>query len=200
MKKLVTLMMLLAMVLFWTGCGSDDDGPSGPTPPTDAEVLGAGWIATEAGQWADAEAEFRTLLERGALLAEAHDGLGWVFGYQSAPDSAVVHFQAALDAGAADESIANQTQAGLAFALHAQGEHAACLVPAATVPTSWTFAHDAGIDGLDVALVRAAANYMLGQFQDSLDALILVDPAFTADVTTVDGRAALAARIEELMN
>lgn len=198
MKKLIILILGTALALAG-GCSSDDDGPSAPPPPTDAEVLAAGWTAFESDDLAEAEARFRVLLDRGALLAEAHDGLGWTFARQSLPDSAVVHYAAALARGAADLEIADQTHAGQAFVLGARGDHTEAVAAALEVDAAWVFVHDADLDHDDVVLTLAVAHYALGAFADSLAAVQQLDPGFLADVTTVDGRAELAARIEALL-
>lgn len=198
MKKLIILILGAALALAG-GCSSDDDGPSAPPPPTDAEVLAAGWTAFESDDLAEAEARFRVLLDRGALLAEAHDGLGWTFARQSLPDSAVVHYAAALARGAADLEIADQTYAGQAFAFGARGDHNEATVAALEVDPAWVFAHDAALDHRDVLLTLAVSQYAMGAFHGSLAAVQMLDPFFVADVTTVDGRAELAARIEALL-
>ncbi|MBD3220422.1 hypothetical protein GF314_04195, partial [bacterium] len=133
-----------------------------------------------------------------ALPAEAHDGLGWVFAAQNAADSSVVHFEAALAAGADTLAIEDQTHAGLAFASAAVLDFQACLDAAAEVDEDWVFAHDDRFDHTQVVLLEATAHYALGDFAASLAALQEVDPEFDADVGTPDGRAGLAARIEEL--
>jgi len=138
------------------------------------------------------------LLDRGALLAEAHDGLGWTFGRTNEPDSAITHFEAAFTNGAGDLVVIDQAYAGLAFASSAAGDHADCLTAAAEVGSSWVFAHDSNYDRDAVTLLEAMAYYALGQFTESLAAVQLLDATFTADVETVEGRAALAAKIEEL--
>jgi glycosidase len=194
---IVTLLLALLLCL---GCSGDDDPnvPDDPSGPTDAEVLAAGWQAYEDGDLAAAEDEFRELLARARRLAEAHDGLGWTFAAQNAADSSLVHFTAAVAARADTMAIADQTHAGLAFALAASLQWEDCLVAAALVASDWTFAHDDRFDHDQVVLLAALAHYALGDFAASLAAVQELDPEFTVDVETPGGRADLAARIEEL--
>jgi len=200
MKTLRILWLLALPLLVLAGCGDDDDGgPTPPTPPTDQEVLDAGWAAFTAGDLAEAEAQFRILLDRGALLAEAHDGLGWTFAGQSAVDSALVHYEAAVAAGGDTGTIADQLHAGLAFASDAAGAWQDVLDAAAEVPSGWVFAHDDTVDRDAVTLLEAIAHYALADFAASLAAVQELDPAFDADVGTAAGRAELAARIEALL-
>ncbi len=198
MKKLLTLVILIAALALSLGCSSSDDPPPPPTPPTDAEVLASGWSAFASADYAEAESQFRELLGRGQLLAEAHDGLGWTFARQNEADSTLTHFNAALDAGAADLDIADQTYAGLAFGLHASQDFTDCLTAASQITGGWVFEHDNGLDRDDVTLLEAMAHYALGQFEEALTKVQELDSSFDADVSTVDGRAALAARIESL--
>lgn len=199
MTYLRSFWLLAVVLLVLAGCsGDDDDGPSQPPADTDAEVLADAWAGFESDDLATAETRFRELLGRGTMPAVAHDGLGWTFAVQNAADSASVHFEAAVTAGAADLPIADQTHAGLAFAAAGGLDWQACLAAADEVASGWSFAHDASVGHDDVVLLTAAAHYALGDFAASLAAVQVLDPGFTADVGTVAGRAALAARIESL--
>jgi len=200
MKNLRYLGILILPLVLMVGCSSDSDDPPPPPPepPSDAEVLAEGWSAYTTADYAEAETQFRELLGRNALVAEAHDGLGWTFARQSAADSALTHHEASLVARGDTLAIADQMYAGLAFARSAAGDNAGCVTAAGEVATGWVFDHDSDLDYDDVVLVTAMAHYALGDFADALVAVQVLDPDFTADVDTVEGRAALAARIEEL--
>lgn len=191
-------LLLLMLPVLICACSSSDDGPTTPPPPTDAAVLAAGWAAFTAGDLPAAGAEFRELISRGALKADAHDGLGWTSARLSQADSSHFHFELSLDNGAADLPIADEVFAGLAFALDALNLHEDCLLAAAQVSSDWVFTHDPDLDHDDVVLLTAIAHYALGDFEASLLAVQILDPDFDADVETVAGRAQLAARIEEL--
>jgi Flp pilus assembly protein TadD len=201
MKKLLILTLVSLPLVLAVGCGGDDDDPTPPPePPNDAEVLDAGWDAFASGDYAEAETQFDELLSRGRLVAEAHDGLGWTFARQNDAAAASVHFTAAFNAGADTLEIEDQAHAGLAFADHAIERYAECLTAAAEVAADWVFAHEGALDRDDVTVLEAAAHYALGQFAQALAKVQELDPQFTADVETVEGRAALAARIESLFS
>jgi hypothetical protein len=186
-------------ILVLAGCSSDDDdGPTTPPADTDQEVLDDAWAGFEGGDLATAGAKFRELLGRGTMIPVARDGLGWTFAVQNEADSSLVHFAAALAAGADTLAIADQAQAGLAFASAAALEFQDCLDASAQVSTGWVFAHDDRFDHDQVVLLAAGAHYALGDFAASLAAVQQLDAGFTADIGTVEGRAALAARIEQL--
>lgn len=161
-------------------------------------ILADGWTAFEAADFAAAEAEFNRILGFNVHEAEAHDGLGWTFARQSDAGSAASHYESALAAGSGGLDIADEVQAGLAFARSATLEFEASLEAASLVSNAWVFAHDDQIDRDDVTLLEASAHYALGDFAASLAAVQILDPSFDADVDTVAGRAALAAKIESL--
>jgi tetratricopeptide (TPR) repeat protein len=200
MNKLLILAISSLLLGFAVGCGGDDDGDNPPPqPPSDAEVLQAGWDAFTAGDYAEAEAQFDELLGRERRVAEAHDGLGWTFARQNEASEASVHFSAAFAAGADTLAIEDEAHAGLAFAQHALERHVECLAAAAEVAADWVFAHEGALDRDDLTVLEASAHYALGEFADALARVQELDPSFDADVATVEGRAALAARIESLL-
>jgi hypothetical protein len=200
LRTLALLALLALPLLPLTGCGDDDgDDTPPPTPPTDEEVYLAAWADYEDQDLAESEAGFRELLGRGALLPEAHDGLGWVFAARSQGDSALVHFEAAVAAGGAAGEIADQLHAGLAFARETAAQWQGVLDAAGEVPQGWVFQHDETLDRDDVTLLEAVAHYALGDFTSSLGLVQVLDPTFQADVSTAAGRAELANRIEELL-
>ena len=197
--KVFWLLLLALPLALCAGCGGDDDnGP--PPPPTDQEVLAAGWDAFEAGDLAEADEQFRELLARGVLRAEAHNGLGWRFAYGAEPDSALVHFQAPAVAEIDDADLDDEINAGLALTFDALDRPADTLVASAAVAAAWVFAHDGTLTHDDLVVLRAVAQYALGDFAASLVEVQRLDPTFDADVDTPAGRAALAAKIEELLS
>ncbi len=198
MKKLILLVFLTLPLILTVGCSSSDDPQPPPEPPSDAEVLAAGWTAFESGDYAEAEAKFNELLGRDALKAEAFDGMGWTNARLNEANRSVGYFISAFTNGADDLDIADQTNAGMAFARHGNEEFFLCLFYAAEVASDWEFAHDPDLDRDDVTLLEAMAHYAEGEFSDSLAKVQELDAGFTADVATVDGRAALAAKIESL--
>jgi len=199
MRMRISLIILAVPLLMLAGCSSDDESTPPTTPPSDQSVLDAGWAAYEAGDYAGAETEFRELLGRQALVAEAHDGLGWNFAGLGEADSALAHHQQSLAQGGDELPIADQMHAGLAYALSADNQHAECITAADEVSTDWVFAHDETLDHDDVVALQASAHYVLGQFAESLLAVQQVDATFDCDVATVEGRAELAAKIESLL-
>ena len=54
MKKLLILALVTLPLALAVGCGGDDDTTPPPTPPTDAQVLAAGWSAFTGLDYAEA--------------------------------------------------------------------------------------------------------------------------------------------------
>lgn len=197
--KTTTSVILMVLLLAVAGCGGDDT-TTPPPPPSDAKVLSDAWTALGQGDTAGAASGFRTLLSRQALVPQAYDGLGWTFTITAAADSALANFRRSAAAGVDTTSVQDQARGGQCFAENAGGYHAEAVSAGSLVSSGWVFTLDSSVSYYDVVLTMAASHYLLGQFTDSLGALNLVDPGFTADVETVEGRAALAARIEQLLN
>jgi tetratricopeptide (TPR) repeat protein len=200
MKRTFLLLIILPLITWFAGCGGGGDGGSTPPdPPTDAEVLDDAWSALDDGDLAEAEEEFRRLLSREALIPQALDGLGWTFTVGADPDSALANFRRAAAAGVDTTDVQDQARAGQCFAENAMGHHDEAITAGEMVTMPWSLVLDRTYDGDDVHLTLASSHYMLGDFEDSLQALNQVIN-FVADVETVEGRAALAAKIEELLN
>jgi hypothetical protein len=197
--KTTTRLILVILLAALAGCGGDDNGTA-PTPKTDFQVYEGAWSSLRLGDTTGAESGFRTLLNRGALVPQAFDGLGWTFLVAVDADSALANFRHAVDAGVDSTNTEDQARAGQCVSANALGEHTEAVFAGARVDENWTFTHTSTVTHDDVALTMAASHFALGDFVESLDALKMVDPAFNADMATVEGRARLAARIEALLN
>ncbi len=196
MSWMMSLMMGLLILL--ASCGGDDGGTPTPNPPSDAEILADGWAAFSAGDLDGAIEKFDDLVGRGVLLAEAHSGLGWSYSRNNNPAGALTDFGLALDETPTG-TLADDVNAGLAFASNAAGAHTDCVTYSAAVSETWVFAPDPSVNHQDIIVLAAASHYYLGQFSLSLIEVQRLDATFTADVGTAAGRAELAAKIEELL-
>jgi hypothetical protein len=96
-------------------------------------------------------------------------------------------------------AVSQQARAGQCFAENALGHHAEAVSAGEMVTAPWSLTLQDTYDFADVALTLASSHYMLGNFEESLAAVNQI-VNFMTDVSTVEGRAALAALIEELLN
>jgi hypothetical protein len=182
-----------------------DPGPGpGPEGPTYAERIAAAWASFSAGQYTAARSAFAAAVAADATRADAYAGLGWSELRLDAPDAA---HQAFLDGNTrtGTDPVLADLFAGWAFAWNARqaaaGRHAESntrIAQAEALTPAWVFAPEAGMDAADLTLLAAENFFALGDFASSLARVQVLDPAFTANVGTVTGQAALATRIEAL--
>jgi tetratricopeptide (TPR) repeat protein len=199
MKKRCFLLIaiLFSSLLLLYGCGEDE-----VVKPTAEKLIQQGWAKLEAGNNADASADFNAALGLDAEAYEAYLGLGWAELRQNHAGLAENAFVTYL----AKVSDSDDTKAGLALAYHAQNKFEDAIHMAEDVLSSdppWIFSRDSRIDYLDLALVLAHSYYATDDFSQSLAVLKeyfddLLPPNFDPNVETPEGRAELAAEIEEL--
>ena len=89
--------------------------------------------------------------------------------------------------------------AGGAFVLNAQKNYAQSnqkLDQALGIDASWNFAFGLALNANDLHLLKAQNHFLLGEFSESLSAVLVLNASFTGDVLTNEGRAALASATE----
>lgn len=186
------------------GAGPEPDPDPDPDPPTYDERVSTAWTSFTTGSYATARAGFLAAIATDAAPAEAHTGLGWSELKLDDPDAAHAAF---ANGSARTGTVATLADlyAGWAFAWNARQtavdrheESNACIAEAEQREPDWAFDPLPGLDADDLSLLAAANLFALGAFDSSLARVQGLDPAFTADVGTAAGQAALAARIEEL--
>jgi len=193
MKQLIYFLVLSIIFVMIMGC-SDDGGSSGLS---DEEILALGWENFGLGNYTDAIDNFNELIENEAYLPEAYSGLGWSYSRFGQLQNSVTNFNNGLDNEPTDD-VGNDIHAGLSFVQEALGNYTDALTSTDEVGTAWQFEHDSQLSFNDIILLRAICYYALADFSNSLIEVQILDPEFEADVGTEEGRAALAAKIEEL--
>lgn len=192
MKKYLFPIVLLSLSLLCLNCSKNSTGNL-----SDSELLSAGWEEFRARDYGAARDHFTELAGRNALLADAYCGLGWSRLYLGALASALEDFETALNENPSAET-SSDIYAGKCFGYDALGNSQQCVEASAQIAITWQFRYRSGLSYSDIRLVRAANLYALGEFSLSLAEVRFLDPSFNADINTVEGRAALAARIESL--
>ncbi len=195
MKTKMIVMVLAFFIAIFSGCS--DEGTSKTSSPSDKEVLDFGWNNFVAGDYSAAKDNFNELITREALLADAHSGLGWSNTFLDLLQNAADEFNFALNTQPSD-SLKNDIYAGLSFVYDALNYPQECISATDNVATNWQFAYKADLDFNDIILLRAINYYALGEFDNSLIEVQRLDQSFNTDVSTVEGRAALANKIEAL--
>ena len=192
MKKYLFSVILLTLGLLCLNCSKDSTGNL-----SDSELLSAGWEEFSARDYGTARDYFAELAGRGALLADAYCGLGWSRLYLGSLALAIEDFEAALNENPSTVT-RNDILAGMCFGADASGDPQACIEFGGNVAPGWQFRYRTSLSFSDITLVRAASYYALGDFAASLTEVRLLDASFSVNVNTVEGRAALAAKIETL--
>ena len=158
---------------------------------TPAELLVDGWEAYEAGDYEKALDLFARAVEGDPYLEEAYCGMGWAYAKLdrlSEAEDALKEYQT------------TDAKAGLAFVYNALKRYEESIAMARDVleesPT-WHFVHG-DADYRTLRLLIAQDLYALARFEESLAEVRLLDGSFSADVSTPEGRASLASKIERL--
>lgn len=184
------------------GCNDSSNTTEPPLPvdsgePNYEERLTFAWQKFGSGNYEGAKVIFEELIENNTLLADAYTGLGWCNANLNSLDAAVLNFNQAL-LNQPSEELANDIHAGLSFTYDAKNLSSQCLSTTEKIDPDWEFEHRVDLDYDDIIALRAMNYYAMGSFQSSLVEVRRLDPYFSAQVGTVEGRAALAGKIEAL--
>ena len=191
------MVALFSSLLLVYGCGEDDDGGG----QSAQQLINQGWAKFGAGDHAGASADFNAALGLDPQAYEAYFALGWAELRMSHAGLAQNAFETYLDSVSSGSNIPD-AKAGLALAYHAQDMFNDAIDAAEEVlganPT-WSFSRAPSIDYQDLALILAQSYYEIGDFDQSLQAVRdFLDPAFSADTSTPEGRKQLADKLEDL--
>jgi len=143
--------------------------------------------------------DFAAATQGDANLVDAYNGSGWANAKLNALAAAVASF----NTGLGKDSVNLQMRAGLAFVLNAQKLYTSSITADTTVlgaNSTWSFSRDTSINAADLHLLLAEDYFALTppDFLASKREVQILDPSFVADVATIAGQTALAARIETL--
>lgn len=197
MKKrwFLVIAILFSSLLLVNGCGENGE----ITEPTVDELIKQGWAKLEAGNDADASADFNAAIGLSADTNEAYLGLGWAELRQNHAGLA----EEAFETYVAKFPGSDDAKAGLALACDAQDKFKDAIDNAEDLLSSnptWSFSHDSGINYLDIALVLAYG-YYYGEADFSQSLAVVqqyFDPSFNPDLSTDEGQDQLANKLESL--
>ena len=193
MKKLILIILTISSLQFLSSCSD--------TTKTDEksaeEIVQLGWDNFSKGEYTDAKYYFQMAIGMDNSLADAYNGLGWTMAKLDSIDVSIENFLICLEK-TSNDNIILEANAGLAFDYNVQDNHQQCIDHAENIESGWIFSHNTNIDCNDITLLMAISYYALGNFEQSLAKVQILDTGFDADVTTPQGRAELAEKIEEL--
>jgi tetratricopeptide (TPR) repeat protein len=140
---------------------------------------------------------FNKLLEKGDSLAIAYTGIGWcksrLYEFNEAKtnlNNALLHNPYNLQK--------DNIFSGLAFVQDALNEYENCIQSTDSISTDWNFQYDSTLNYNDIILLRAVNFYSISDYYKSYLEVKKLDDSFTTNINTVEGRAKLAEKIEEL--
>lgn len=191
--NLITRGGLLILFVFWA-CSKDSTEPQGPTY---SELISQGWSAFKQGQYQNANQKFSEAKTRYGSRPEAFTGLGW--GFFKLDD--LMQADLEFGSGSTKNNPSLDLYAGWAFVLNAQKNYSTSNIQADQVFTqnpNWSFSYGLPLDANDLHVLKAQNYFLLGNFAESLAEVQLLNPAFTANILTDEGKAALAEEIERL--
>lgn len=198
MRKIHLILLIgLGIFLLFGGCKKGTVTLQEDVQYTLDELIAQGWAAFEQSDYMTAKDKFYSAKMMNPLEKEVYSGLGWSYFKLDSLEQATVEFNicACLSEPTADIA------AGWAFTLNTMKEYASSTEKASAaiaIDSSWVFAHGLSLDVRELHLLKAENYYLLGSFAESLLEVKILNPAFTADITTDFGRSALAAEIERL--
>ncbi len=185
-------MILGAFMIAIAGCGSGGGGSESAD-----QLVAEGWTAYLSRSYGVASSKFSQALAINGNLVDAYNGSGWSLAKLNLPDSAVTQFNKGLNRDTANAEI----RAGLAFVDNALKLYTQSITLATAVlqaKPSWVFSRDNSVNSQDLHLLLAEDYFALASYPESLTQVQVLNPAFTADVSTVTGQTSLAKEIERL--
>jgi tetratricopeptide (TPR) repeat protein len=194
MKILIYAMFGLVLLLI-AGCESDNG--TTPTEYTAQELTEQGWDLFGTVDYLSALEKFEEAISKETNYVEAYCGAGWATARLTDLASSVSYFSSCISLN----SSYVDGHAGLAFVYNAQKKYLSAITSANSAlsqNSAWFFQHDESLNYNDLHLLLAECYFFLLNFENCLAQVKILNTSFTADITTYDGRAALAAEIERL--
>jgi tetratricopeptide (TPR) repeat protein len=191
--KILRLIIIINLI-FMLNCEKDN----GTEPSGDAALITeGGWVSFQYKGYQAALDKFEEAISIDANYADAYNGAGWANARLSNLTDAISNFNQAISLN----STFVDALAGIAFAYNAQKMYEqsnSSAIAALNSNSNWIFSRDTNVDYNDLYLVIAANYFALGNLTNALEYVQKIDPSFNVDVSTYDGKAELAEKIENL--
>ena len=159
--------------------------------------LNAGLTAFENGDYDDAFSHFMDAQNIDGQNYLTYSWTGWVWLKKGDPTSAYMSFTDALSLDNSDPD----THAGFAFSENAGKKYEDSNTHANNAlsrDSQWSIAHGLDLDYAHLYLLRAMNYFNLGDYDNSLEEVQLLDEDFNPNLDTPEGVAELAAKIQDL--
>ena len=218
-SKNIVIIVILGIILFAGSCRKQYQA-------TEEHMADYGWLLFEnsssLSDYKNSKTWFLSSVNEDTTYMDGYNGLGWVYGKLTDLDSSIFYYSQALkfSPGLYDTTnIRREIWAGLIFANNAKGLDSTAIVWGdslfpdwnGTNPgiSPWLFSHNIIssnniINHLDVLVTLAAANYAIGEFDNSLAQIqeilsqLKSTTILSLDLNTIAGRTELAFQIQSL--
>ncbi|MBL7093383.1 hypothetical protein ISS22_05360 [candidate division KSB1 bacterium] len=194
--KFLKYTMVCLIILLMAGC--DVDNGTTPTENYNAqELTELGWDRFGTKDYQIALDKFEEAISKDANYVEAYCGAGWASARLKNLANSISYFSSCISLNSSYED----GHAGSAFVYNAGKNYLSSITSAISAldqNTTWAFLHDETLNYKDLHLLLAENYFALLNFNDCLTQVKILNSSFTADITTYDGRVALAAEIERL--
>jgi tetratricopeptide (TPR) repeat protein len=184
---------LVIVILLSVVCGKDSTKPEDKIPA----LLATGWSEFEKKNYETARVSFEEAIGIDSSYTDAYNGAGWSNAYLNNLNKSAQQFNRSILL----DDLNMDAKAGLAFVYHAQNQYQSSISLVNKVLSSqpnWVFAHNSTLTNADLHLLLAESYFALANYSSSLKQVQILNSNFTADVSTQEGIAALAAEIERL--
>ncbi|MFH1680352.1 MAG: hypothetical protein ABIH26_06880 [Candidatus Eisenbacteria bacterium] len=183
----------IVVVLLVSGCG--DEG--GVTEPPVVSLLAAGWDRFADADYAGAIEKFEDAVRSDGSLGDGHNGLGWCYLRLDSLDIALAEFQAAVAKGFTEAG----AQAGRCLILNRIDEYRQAVFAGGAVleiDPLFELEADPTIDVRDVRLAMAQSYLALGEYEEALGQIMVVDSSIRINPHSATFVSELIAAIEDL--
>ncbi len=163
------------------------------------QLLEEGWMHFQSQEYDSALFKFSRARMKHPTAAAPYTGLAWTYMMMDRLEVADFNF----DNATRQFEIDVHAYAGWAFLKNALQQFQASNTladQALSLDSSWTFPYGLPLNVTDLWILQAENYFLLGDFASSLQMVQKLNPNFLADVTTPEGRLALAQEIERLQS
>ncbi len=194
------LLLPILMTVCFIGCGDDDNG-AGPEEADYTTELRAGWRSFSDQNWNVALEHFLLAIELNDQEMEAYSGAGWTEYKLGNGSAAEAYWEDGYIVGLTASDDLNNIRAGLGLYEFDNEDYSTAVnwfEELIENNPSYTFEHFEGFDAADIIWGLCESYYLLSNYESSLDWVQRLNPVFTADIATAQGRLDLAQEIERL--
>ncbi|MCK9330346.1 MAG: hypothetical protein PHY08_04415 [Candidatus Cloacimonetes bacterium] len=169
------------------------------------ELYQLGWNAFTANDFTKAIEYFNALNTREEAYLLGYYGLGWTFLKQYKYNNALNEFNKFFDNDTLQiylesDSIFIDVKAGLTITKNTFNLFDEVIQESNYIPENWSFKYIPNLDYYDIILLKIIAEYNLELFDNALQSINIIEPDFSTDVSTIEGRLILLNKIELLLN